>query len=110
MSSAAIQRNIETRLSNVHIHSIEITYVVRRHIVCTVRLQPISLYNMVRQCALFGEEKSNLIRSSSETETYPIIPGLSETLRSVYNLHGWISIQTALSFVANEIDLYNTKS
>jgi hypothetical protein len=38
MSSAAIQRNIEIRPSNVHIHSIEITYVVRRHMDCTVRL------------------------------------------------------------------------
>ncbi len=38
MSSAGIQRNIETRPPNVHIHSIEITYAVRRHIACTVRL------------------------------------------------------------------------
>jgi len=30
--------NIETRPSNVHIHSTEITYVVHRHIDCMVRL------------------------------------------------------------------------
>jgi hypothetical protein len=60
MSSAAIQRNIETRPSHVHIHSIKITYIVHRHI------------------ALFGEEESNLIRSAFESDTHPILPGLPD--------------------------------
>ena len=32
MSSAAIQCNIKTRSSNLHIHSTKITYIVHRHV------------------------------------------------------------------------------
>ena len=38
MSSMAIQCNIETRPSNLHIHSTKITYIVHRHVACTIRL------------------------------------------------------------------------
>ena len=40
-----------------------------------------SFYNMFwRQCASFGEEELILVHSSSESETYPIQPGLPEIL------------------------------
>ena len=56
VSSAVILRHTETRSSNVRIYSIDVTYVVRRRIACTVRVYPISSHRMARQCALFWEE------------------------------------------------------
>ena len=99
--SAAIQWNIETRPSNVHIHSARITYFLNRHIARPIRLEPVSLCRVVRQCAVFGGKKgSNLVRSSpSQRRTpfnqgSPLIPSAlpKETARNFPPIEYWRSI------------------
>ena len=75
-ASATIQRNIETRPSNVHIHSTKITYVVYRHIARPIRLKPVNWCRVVKQCALFGGGGIEPRTLNSESETYPIQSGL----------------------------------